>query len=381
MPSFLGYKADDFLVSGKGMLEQISAELAKDGCHTLASSVAAGASSGVLDTLTPTLKIAQNWAMFGAAASGIVPLTSTLVGAQAVRQFQKLAMEMSKSLKGLCEAAEVRTNLEHEAEFPKLVYEMVADKIATAAGPNDLDAINDESLANRFRLLQSPVQSPAVRVASPAPEKKKLAHYFFVYHPGTAWHSIFNNMVRSNPLPGFIGATNNLSALGLYLQEFRAVIGPEAVIHILLPSAHMYVIEEDIIVAKEVQPLRVVGQKHYTGDPGLEESCIQDVGLLIKPNKVGAGQMTGAVAGGLGASIVGTIVGFGAVGVIAATGCAFAGPVFLAGAAADLIIGGGMIAGALGGGSTAGALTGIAMTENFKWKGTGRDEKAKKSRG
>jgi hypothetical protein len=367
----LGYKVDGAADTVNKIMSKINSRMDKGDLSLLQ---ALAASSDGKDMLGPMLATAGNWAKFATAASGIVAVTTTLIGADAMTHCKKVAREMSKSLETLCKSVEVSTNLKHEKDFPKWVYDFVANE----SSGRDLININNKSLKRRIKELDCSLPD------SSHSEGRDVAHYYFVYHPATDWHAPFSNMVRKEPLPGFVGATDSLDALGLYLIKFRKVVGPEAVIHILMPSAHMYVIKEEITVPAALQPLRITGQKHYSGNPyvhatiqGMDEADLRDIGLLVKPNKLGAGDVAGAVAGGLGAGIAGGAVACIGVGFLAVAGCTVAGPVFLASAAADLVIGGGMIAGLLGGGSAAGAVTGVAITEKAKWKGTGCDGKEK----
>jgi hypothetical protein len=175
-----------------------------------------------------------------------------------------------------------------------------------------------------------------------------------------------------------VGCTNNLDLLGLFLVAFRKVIGPEAIIHILLLSAHMYIIEEDITIPAELQPIKFKGQIHRSGNPyvhaaisGLPKSDVQDVGHLIRPNKNGAWTKVGAAAGGIGGVVAGGIAGGCGLTLIGGVAFALAGPVVLPFAVA------GVYAGILGGGSAAGAAAGMRITEDAKWKGIGRDSNDK----
>lgn len=333
------------------------------------------ASDGV-DKLTPTLAAAANWAKFAAAASTVVGATVTLFGADAVGHFKKIAQEMSKSLKELCDAAEVSTNLLYEKEFPQWVFDFVSDQISVVSTGRDLEKTNNENLAPWTRALED------ARSNRQDAENADVAHFYFVYHPATDWHAAFNIKMRESRLPGFVGCTNNLDALGAFLVRFRQVIGPDAVIHILLPSAHMYVIEEEVIVPAELQPIRFKGQIHRSGHPyvhasirGLDATNIQDVGRLIRPNKLGAWDKVGAAAGGIGAGVAGGLVGGAGLWGVGVAAFLLAGPVAIPFEAA--ILGGSALAGVLGGGSAAGAVTGIHITEKAKWKGTGRNSKDK----
>jgi hypothetical protein len=264
------------------------------------------AKSDGIDNLTPMLATAGNFAKCLAAATTVLGATATLCGHQAMSHFKKIGQEMSESLKKLCELAAVSANLNHQERFPQWVYDFASDQIAVVAYNQELELINNENLERRSRMLNNP------GLSFEKAKKEKVANYFFVYHPATDWHAPFNMMIRKTPLPGFVGCTNSIEGLGLYLSEFRKLVGPEAVLHVLLPSAHMYVIEENISIPQELQPMKIVGQRHYSGNPyvhasveGLREHEIRDVGLVVKPNVIGAWTKVGAAAGGIGAGIAG----------------------------------------------------------------------------
>nr|POE60984.1 hypothetical protein CFP56_64693 [Quercus suber] len=367
-------------------IERFNSALDQDGGHTLLEGMSHGAATGAIsaaaEQLTPTLQVVQTWARFIGVATSVVALTTTLMGADAVSHFKKLAVEMSKSLRSLCDAAEVSTNLHHEDKFPQWVLDFVSDQITKTVGHDDLDAINSQSLFDHFH------HPAAVEPDTDSQQQQaKPAHYFFVYHPGNDWHAPFNSLLRNNPLPGFVGATNNLDALGLFLLDFRKLVGPTAIMHVLLPSAHMYVIPDKITVAQEHLPLRVTGQTHRSGNPyvhasivGLSDDCITDVGLLPIPNEVTTSTMVGAVSGGIGAGVAGTVVGGVGIAFVVAFGCTLAGPALVTAAALDIAVTGSMIVGGLASGTTAGALTGIHVRESAKWKGTRRDPRVKAQR-
>lgn len=391
MPSLLGGKADNFCVeAGKlcnkasPFFESLAEQFKEDTSAATMRKWGAGVASGTLETFTPTLQMARSWVNFATSIASIVAITTVLVGADATSHFKKLGAEMNASLKGMCDAAEVSTNLEHESTFPQWVYDFVLDQVAKAAAPSgglrELADVNDRHLRS---CAESSRKDGPIKMVDQEKhhEQQAPAQYFFVYHPGNDWHGSFNATVRKKPIPGFIGATNNLNALGLYLAKFRDFIGPEAIINILLPSAHMYVIQDEILVSENMQPMRIMGQTHRSGNSyvhatitGVAATDTQDVGLLFKPNDISAATIAGAVAGGIGAGSAVAAVGFLAV---ATLGFTVAGPALVASAAVDSLVFGGAVVGGLASGSAVGAVTGRHVTERAKWKGTGRDEAAK----
>jgi hypothetical protein len=325
---------------------------------------------GVLESLDPMLKATGHFATFVTGAYGVYALTKTLIAKEAMDHFKKLAVEVSETLKSLCEAAQVSVNLAHQKDFPQWVYHFVSDEVAKVASGEDLEPVNSNSLLGRIKLLG---KAEPQKDSSNEKETKAPPQYFFVYHPGSDWHAAFNNMIRQKPIPGFVGATNNLNLLGHYLDQFRSFVGPEAVINILFPSAHVYVIEDDINVDGKLHPIRFTGQKHYSGTPfvhmcaiGMDETNVTDLKLLPKYRGISAGRKVGIAAGGIGAGIGGAIAGGALVVGVVTLGAVFAGPAILAGAAAEAVILGGTAAGFLGGGAAAGTLAGIQMTEDAR---------------
>lgn len=338
------------------------------------------ASSAGEDNLTPMLNLVSNCAMYFAAVTSIVGVTSALRGSQAASRLQNVAQEMNESLKTMSENAEVSTNLKHQEIFPQLVYEFALDQISLAGSRHELDLANNDNLRERMRMLDGRPSS-LVRAS-----RKKVANYYFVFQPATDWHPRFNNMMREQHLPGFVGCTNSLEALGPYLIEFRKLVGPEPILHILLPSAHMYVVEEELIIPADLQPLRFTGQVHSKGSPyvyaaieGLDKTDIWNVGLLPKPNVLGTWTKVGAAAGGIGAGIAGAIAGVAVGGALAIVGVGVAFPA-MGMVATDLVLTGGVAVGLLGGGAAAGTAAGMHITETAKWKGTARDKDNKKKR-
>jgi hypothetical protein len=325
------------------------------------------------------------WVSFAYVASHAFSATRILTGTDAMGHFKKLAVEINTSLKSLCTAAEVSTNLQHQQVFPKWVYDFVSNEILKAERETPRDHYkaarawprSRHSLARFIRLCRHVgmflFRSGKSFDCKPM-QGQRPVHYFIVYHPGTAWHAAFNEMLKTKPLRNFIGTTDNIDVLRASLPSIRRCIGPEATIHILLPSAHLYIVPEYVRVPQDIQPLRITGQRHHTGAPfvhvpldldGQDDSSVRDVGLLPIPNEIGAGTIVCAVAGGTTAGVAATVAGAFVCGFVVAV-CA---------PAAIPAIGAAMAVGGLGSGASAGALTGIHITEWARWKGTRADVK------
>lgn len=369
--SVLGWKADKACVDLSGLSTEINKQLENDGLKKLLESIRATSDAvgdfdvknlnGTISAINTTLQFAQNFAAFAGVAASVVAITKTLQGVDAQNQIKRLMGEMATSLKALSEATAVSTNLDHEQNFGKWVYDFVSYQISLYAGSDDLEATNWRSLTSDTGTTTTSTSS------SPKQAENKPAHYFFVYHPASDWHPRFNAMVKAKPLPGFVGACNSLSALGLFLPNFRAAIGPSAVIHLLLPSAHMYVLAEEVVVPAEILPLKITGQRHYSNHPychatiaGLDECDVQEVGLLPKPNNVGAGTTAGAVGAGVGVGLAAGAVSAVTTAVVFGVLCPVSAPFFVAGLMATWIAD-------VAVGTTAGTLTGRAIVDKARW--------------
>ncbi|KAJ9618208.1 hypothetical protein H2203_009123 [Taxawa tesnikishii (nom. ined.)] len=93
--------------------------------------------------------------------------------------------------------------------------------------------------------------------------------------------------LSAHPLIGLVGATDSLGVLGQYLLAFRNEFGRDAVLHVLVPSAHLYVLPDEICVPQELRPLRITGQTNFEGIEycqatllGLEMADVRSVKIM-----------------------------------------------------------------------------------------------------
>ncbi|KAG9512303.1 hypothetical protein KCV07_g9543, partial [Aureobasidium melanogenum] len=138
----------------------------------------------------------------------------------------------------------------------------------------------------------------------------------------------------------------------------------------------MYVIEENIIIRAELQPIRFesqIYQNHSVHEAiaGQHRSHFQNVGRLIRPNKIGAWTEVGEAAGGIRGGIAGGVAGGCGLLLIRLVAACLAGLVVIPSAVT------GVWAGVLSGGTGAGAAAGMRITEDAKWKGTSRESEDK----
>lgn len=259
-----------------------------------------GQVANLLDSLSGTLHFAQSLAQWATLAGGLIAVTKTLYGIEAERHIKKLTGEISASLKDMAAATQVTTNLHHQTLFHVHVWNFVSHESQVA-------------------------------LSCPGTENKIMPHYFFVYHPASDWHPALAELLKTRPLPGFIGAMSNLDALGVFLLEFRTAVGPDPILHVLLPSAHMYVLPEEINVPPALLPLRITGQSHYSNSPychatviGMDRSWLRDVGILPpRPHKEDI-----SVSGRIAATSAACGAGVGAAVATYFGGCATGGAAF-----------------------------------------------------
>lgn len=351
MPSVLGHKVDDAMKQIGSLSKNLDEQISTDKMKVL------------LSTAKTTMEFAETFAKYAAAATSIFAVTKILIGLEAEGFLRNAAREMNASLKQLCEAATVSTNLQHQEKFAKHVYQFVRYQIRLHARD---DSFEIDAMTGPIGLVSRSIGLASKPVTHDCPEKP--ANYFFVYHPASDWHPAFHDMIRSNPLPGFVGACNNLNALGVFLSTFRKAVGSEAVIHILLPSAHMYVLPEEILVSADILPLRMTGQMHMSNQPychatitGLDACDVREIGMLPKPKDVDIATTAGAVAAGIGTGLASGTAALVAGDLLLCLLCPPAGAAAAAGVLA-------IVVGSLGVGATTGTVVGTSIFDKARWK-------------
>lgn len=282
---------------------------------------------------------------FAAAASGVCAIANTLQGASAERHLAAIGKEMaahlktmSSEMKDINKAAQIGANMQYQTTFAQHVHDFVA-------------LHSDRAAAS---LLQE---------------------FFFVYHLSNEWHGAFNRLLKSAPIPALCGFSENLNVLMAFLPEFRKTVGPDAKIHILLPTAHLYVLPDVLTVPSSIGTIYMSGDLHHSGNPyvhltvqNLEAVGCQGIKLIqhlatttsSSPTR-GLGMTilkhTSSVAAGVGAGVGGACLSV----VVMGVGVAICPP--LVGAA---LFGEFCFAGTLLGGAVAGTTTGISVRRAFK---------------
>ncbi|KUJ14921.1 uncharacterized protein LY89DRAFT_124934 [Mollisia scopiformis] len=313
MPSALGWKGDAALVAYTNLANAVQTPAFKAAAATTASFVS-----------------------FASVVLPICAVTSTITGIYAQAKLLELGQEITDNLKKLTESAQVANSLQYQAHFGQHVHDFVASRIR-ACKKSDADG-KDSSTTD----------------------------YFFVYHPRTDWHASFERHIEEKPLPNLLGWTHNLELIAHFVSQIRATIGPEATVHILMPSAHMYIVPEEFTLDQSLFPLVFEGELAdssepyvYLNMPELDASSFHQIGRLPQCKKTESKAPTNetvrtllstsaAVPAGIVGGLGGTALGLVGLSVF----CPFAG--------VPLIVGGLLAPGAvLGTASAMGAGVGV----------------------
>lgn len=79
-----------------------------------------------------------------------------------------------------------------------------------------------------------------------------VQHLYFLYHPGTNWHTEFEDKVKEKPLSAnFIGMSDSLDSIVAYMRFFRWYLNKKkkpkpAVFHLLMPAYRTTVIRDPL---------------------------------------------------------------------------------------------------------------------------------------
>lgn len=225
----LGRKADDFFVAVKQHLDNI-----KPGRLDSSLDAFQQAATTLVD-LSGDLK-GQDLAhlIYNAKATllftQIYIVLAIVVGALLIRRLGRFIHHVRKSLRNLSDVTEIQKNIHYQTQFAGAVHRFIAYQ---------------HVLHNKEHL-----SDPQDAV-------------YFVYHPGNDWHASFH--AGDVSVKGFGGVYDDLPALIEHLRTLRQNPEFSAVIYILLPSAHRYDFVTDLRSDAALLPLRVRGQRDYSG--------------------------------------------------------------------------------------------------------------------
>ncbi|KAF6836551.1 hypothetical protein CPLU01_03586 [Colletotrichum plurivorum] len=228
---------------------------------------------------------------FGQGAVGLLPLLQTLSGLTAHRELVKLGGEIQKSVEQMAHSADSLNSQQNQNSdfFPQHVHDFVSMCIDEAQATGGSDG------------------------------------YFFVYHPGTDWHVAFKRHLKASPLDRFCGCFSSVAAMGLFLERFRAAVGPGPTIHVLVPAVHLFLVPGKFEIPEAFYPMCVRGELHQSGRPYVhlnianlppsQEASLQNVANIgrrstwrRKVYSVSRATAAGAPAAG-GGLVAGIIVG------------------------------------------------------------------------
>lgn len=144
----------------------------------------------------------------------------------------------------------------------------LADQAERAA--NSLDRIGDNMYSENSRGDKFPGHIHSyVRSMIERHQDDNTSHYFFVFNQSTTWHPKFDDIRRGDPLgPQFLGYYSDLDVLVAFIvEEARPRIGPEPIIHILVPTIGQLAITESLTFPDEMGPFCLDGQLGESGLP------------------------------------------------------------------------------------------------------------------
>jgi hypothetical protein len=292
MPSALGHKADAAFV-------------------TIANA------GKLFSNHSTAFKLAGAFTTFSAVTLPMCAITSTVSGIYATAKFLELGQTISEDVKKLAESVDITVSLQYQAFFAQHVHNFTAARIQAA---------KDQRRASGG--------------------KESDTDYFFIYHPGTDWHASFEALISKKPLPTLLGKTNSLDLISRFVADIRSSIGVSATVHILMPSAHMYLIPEEFSLHQSLSPLVFEGETAYSTQPyvylnmpEVPDSHLHQIGRLQskkastkKPANESVRTLvstSAAVPAGIFGGFGGAILGVAGVLVLAP----FAGPALLVGGA------------------------------------------------
>ncbi|EMD85139.1 hypothetical protein COCC4DRAFT_66619 [Bipolaris maydis ATCC 48331] len=215
----------------------------------------------------------------GAELSMVVTTEAAKAIAGKVFAADQVMKDIGVSTKFIAKAVDTMANLAYQEKFPDHVIHMFEDEVRNTSK------------------------------CDPAGQ-----HYFAVYHPGSESFAAIQNRLQGRM--EFIGCFNDLNELGMSLLYTRQSVGSNAVLHVLLPSAHKYRIDETIHVPPAILPLRISGQTHSDGNPYVyaklevtgDFQC-RGLGIILRDRERLAAYSAGAVAGASAGSAVAFVSG------------------------------------------------------------------------
>jgi hypothetical protein len=208
---------------------------------------------------SPAFAIVTTLMSLGLFALLICALKLAVDGIQILRHLQDIGLEAKDKLQKIADASETTISRHYQAHFAQHVCDFVVRKIK---------ATQEKHSASE----------PGVF----------FSDHFLIYHPGTDWHASFEAILEKvPPLPTLAGKTHNLDSLQVSAAKIREMISLEATIHILMPSAHEYLLPDNFALDPALFPIVFEGELGYSSQPyvwvnmpAVKDTCFHHIGRL-----------------------------------------------------------------------------------------------------
>jgi hypothetical protein len=186
------------------------------------------------------------------------------IPAQVARTLEEIATELrtfnNPSLRGQIEAINALITSQAAVKYiAKMAHQ--TERMADA-----LDEMADHARSENIRGDKFP-ESVYYLVKTMIERHKD--DYFVVFNPGTEWQPKFDEANRTRPLgPHYLGYSHDLDILVDFLVgSARPRLGPDAVLHILIPVVSRLAITESLTFPEEMGPFKVSGELAENGLP------------------------------------------------------------------------------------------------------------------
>ncbi|KAK0617598.1 hypothetical protein B0T14DRAFT_569091 [Immersiella caudata] len=133
---------------------------------------------------------------------------------------------------------------------------------------NSLDRISDNVYSENARGDKFPAYIYSyVRSMIEQHHSDQAPHYFFIFNQSTTWCAKFDDINRVEPLGDhYLGRSHDLDELVAFIVESaRPRLGPEPVIHILIPTISQLAITESLRFPDEMGPFQNEEHLHHIG--------------------------------------------------------------------------------------------------------------------
>ncbi|CAK7200735.1 hypothetical protein SEUCBS139899_003434 [Sporothrix eucalyptigena] len=211
----------------------------------------------------------------------ILSVGSFLIGADAAAHIRRLAVQAERMATSLERIGDnVYSQNARGDGFPGHVHAFVR-------------SMDEAHSGNRSADVGLATNQPKDKTETKEPTSHTTPHYFVVFNQSTTWHPEFDKINRATPLGDhFLGYSHDLDELVAFLVNVaRPRLGPEPVLHILMPTIGQVAIKESLTFPDALGPFRVTGQLGESGIPmvyvcmprRIDQQNLRHVGLLRPP--------------------------------------------------------------------------------------------------